>query len=119
MNPVQNLVVFLTWMIKAIVSGESVGTIAWQAVSRIPGLIASLMALRDLPSSEQVDHLLAAADNHLGIEHDALDILATLPPAQEEILTDAALNVTEILIKNALQLPGYHTDAPPEVKPNG
>lgn len=110
MNPVQNMVIFLTWIIRSIVAGESFGTIAWQAVSRIPALIASLIGLRDQPTPDKIGLLLSAADNHLGMEDQAIDLVKSLPDDKEELLTDAALTVIEILVKNALKLPGYHID---------
>jgi len=110
MNPVTHIVQFLIWLINSIMKGESFGTIAWQAVSRIPSLISSLMQFNGNTTADQVDTVLHAADGFLGSDPDAIDLLKTLPPDMEEKLTDAALTMTEILIKNSLKLPGYHEE---------
>lgn len=108
MNPVPNIVQFLIWLIHSVIRGESFGTIAWQIVSRIPGLISAMLTFRDFTSEDQVDALLTSADQHLGSDPEAIDLLKTLPSDKEEELTDAVLLVTEILVKNSLKLQGYH-----------
>lgn len=108
MNPVPRIVQFLIWLIHSVIRQESFGTIAWQVVSRIPGLLTALTTFRNLTVAEQVDSLLASADDHLGSDPDALDLLNTLPDDKEEELTDAVLTVTEILVKNSLKLEGFH-----------
>lgn len=110
MNPVPHIVQFLIWLINAVIRQESIGTIAWQIVSRIPGLIAAMLNFRDFTQAAQVDALLKSADNHLGSDPEAVDLLKSLPDDMEEELTDAVLTVTEILVKNSLRLEGYHTD---------
>ena len=113
MNPVPRIVQFLIWLIHSVLRQESLGTIAWQIVSRIPGLISSMLTFRDFTREEQVDSLLTAADQHLGDDPDAIDLLMTLPDDKEEQLTDAVLLLTEILVKNSLKLEGYYIDPKP------
>lgn len=113
MNPVPQIVQFLIWLIHSVIRGESFGTIAWQIVSRIPGLITAMLTFRDLTKPDQVDALLASADDHLGSDPEAIDLLKTLPDDKEEELTDAVLKVTEILVKNSLKLDGFHIQPKP------
>lgn len=110
MNPVPKILQFLIWLINSVIRQESLGTIAWQIVSRIPGLIQAMLTFRDFTREEQVDSLLTAADKQLGDDPEAIDLLKTLPDDKEEQLTDAVLLVTEILVKNSLKLDGYHVE---------
>ena len=110
MNPVPHIVQFLIWLINSVIRQESLGTIAWQLVSRIPGLISAMLNFREFTKADQVDALLQSADDHLGSDPEALDLLKTLPADMEEELTDAVLKVTEILVKNSLKLDGYHVE---------
>lgn len=113
MNPVPHIVQFLIWLIHSVIRQESLGTIAWQVVSRIPGLITSLMTFREFTAENQIDSLLASADDLLGSDPEALDLLKSLPDDKEEELTDAVLKLTEILVKNSLKLDGYHHQPKP------
>ena len=113
MNPVPKIVHFLIWLIHSVIRGESMGTIAWQIVSRIPGLISAMLTFKELTRADQVDSLLTSADDHLGSYPEAIDLLKSLPDDKEEELTDAVLQITEILVKNSLKLDGFYTDPKP------
>ena len=70
--------------------------------------VTNAVSFSELTTKDQILTAVKTLDMRFGSEVGAIDLVNTLPPDQEERLTDAFLVIVEVLACNAAKVPEYY-----------